>query len=125
MARSEEHRILWLACGSIAMLFAGGFVQGNIGVNWGTMMSHQMLPSAVVAMLKANGIKKVKLFDADEWTVSALVKSGIEVMLAIPNDQLSRMTRYDNARNWVKLNVSRYRFSGGIHIKYGNPLLLL
>ncbi|XP_078432225.1 glucan endo-1,3-beta-glucosidase 8-like [Wolffia australiana] len=121
MARSkfaEENRYLSLTFAAMAMICSSSFSEGSIGVNWGTMMSHQMLPSAVVAMLKSNGIKKVKLFDADEWTVSSLARSGIEIMVAIPNDQLRRMTKYDNARDWVKQNVSRYAFPGGVDIRY-------
>ena len=52
-------------------------------------------------MLKANGIMKVKLFDADPWPVGALLDSGIEVMLGIPNDMLEAMTSYGNAEDWV------------------------
>ncbi|XP_072983065.1 glucan endo-1,3-beta-glucosidase 8-like isoform X1 [Typha latifolia] len=82
-------------------------------------MSHPMLPKTVVQMLKANGIGKVKLFDADSWTVSALAGTGMEVMLAIPNDQLARMSsRYGNAQKWVKENVTKHDFNGGVNIKY-------
>ncbi|CAA6666246.1 unnamed protein product [Spirodela intermedia] len=118
MARARGNQMLWLVCAVASMLCVASPAEGGVGVNWGTMMSHQMLPTAVVAMLKANGIKKVKLFDADHWTVSALAGSGIEVMVAIPNDQLRRMTRYDSAREWVKQNVTRYSFRGGVNIKY-------
>jgi hypothetical protein len=55
----------------------------DVGVNWGSQLSHPLLPSSVVKMLKANSISKVKLFDADHWPVDALVDSSIEVMLRI------------------------------------------
>lgn len=69
-------------------------------------------------MLKDNGIQKVKLFDADSVTMSALAGSGIEVMVAIPNDQLAVMNDYDRAKAWVRRNVTRYNFNGGVTIKY-------
>ncbi|OAY71200.1 Glucan endo-1,3-beta-glucosidase 8 [Ananas comosus] len=53
----------------------GGGSGVGIGVNWGTMMSHPMHPATVAAMLHSNGIAKVKLFDADPWTVAALAGS--------------------------------------------------
>ncbi|CAL9750532.1 unnamed protein product [Musa acuminata subsp. burmannicoides] len=90
----------------------------GVGVNWGTMMSHPMLPTTVVQMLKDNGIRKVKLFDADPWTVGALAGTAIEVMLAIPNDQLQRMCKHKHAAEWVKENVTQYDHEGGVHIKY-------
>ncbi|CAA6672730.1 unnamed protein product [Spirodela intermedia] len=75
----------WAYCAmAVILAVAAEPGEGVVGMNWGTMMSHPMLPADVVKMLKANGIKKVKLFDADEWTVSSLAGTGIEVMLAIP-----------------------------------------
>ncbi|KAE8695450.1 Glucan endo-1,3-beta-glucosidase 5 [Hibiscus syriacus] len=101
----------------LCLLFFGGFVNG-LGVNWGTMASHRLPPKTVVQMLKDNGIKKVKLFDADSTTMNALAGSDIEVMVAIPNDQLLAMNSYDRAKTWVRRNVTRYNFNGGVNIKY-------
>ncbi|XP_031383838.1 glucan endo-1,3-beta-glucosidase 8-like isoform X2 [Punica granatum] len=90
----------------------------GLGVNWGTMATHKLPPKTVVQMLKDNGIKKVKLFDADKSTMRALAGSGIEVMLAIPNDQLAAMNSYDRAKDWVKKNVTEYNFKGGVNVTY-------
>lgn len=90
---------------------------GTIGVNWGIQMTHPIPPKIVVDMLKANGIKKVKLFDADDWTLSALVGSNIEVMVGIPNDMLDRISKYSHAKDWVKNNVTQYVKDGGVNIK--------
>ncbi|XP_074557362.1 glucan endo-1,3-beta-glucosidase 8-like [Curcuma longa] len=94
-----------------------GWVDG-LGVNWGTMASHPLPPKIVVQMLKANGISRVKIFDADAATMNALAGSGIEVMVAIPNNMLGYMIDYDTARQWVSRNVTRYNFQGGVKIKY-------
>nr|DAD30179.1 TPA_asm: hypothetical protein HUJ06_031647 [Nelumbo nucifera] len=94
------------------------FTIEGLGVNWGTMATHKLPPDTVVQMLKDNGIKKVKLFDADQSTMSALAGTEIEVMVAIPNDQLAVMNDYDRAKDWVKRNVTRYIFNGGVNIKY-------
>ncbi|KAJ0961153.1 hypothetical protein J5N97_000868 [Dioscorea zingiberensis] len=92
---------------------------GAIGVNWGSLMSHRLPPSTVVRMLKDNGINKVKLFDADGSTVNAFARTGIELMLGIPNDQLSHLARdYNNAQRWVTHNVTKYLHIGGFDIKY-------
>ncbi|EAZ37505.1 hypothetical protein OsJ_21839 [Oryza sativa Japonica Group] len=88
----------------------------DVGVNWGSQLSHPLLPKSVVQMLKENGILKVKLFDADPWPVGALVDSGIEVMLGIPNDMLETMNSYGNAQDWVKENVTSY--GDKLKIKY-------
>ncbi|CAL9129722.1 unnamed protein product [Musa textilis] len=90
----------------------------GLGVNWGTMATHPLPPKIVVQLLKDNGIRKVKIFDADAATMNALAGSGIEVMVAIPNNMLGYMIDYDTAKKWVNQNVSRYNFQGGVNIKY-------
>ncbi|KAI6699701.1 hypothetical protein NL676_014025 [Syzygium grande] len=113
MARAE---LLVRAC---CVLVALSNVVHGIGVNWGSITSHPLSPSIVVHMLKDNGIDKVKLFDADSWTVSALAGSGLEVIVGIPNDQLARMAdSYKNARHWVKENVTKHLYDGGVDIRY-------
>lgn len=90
-----------------------------MGVNWGTMTSHPLNPSIVVKLLKDNGIKKVKLFDSDSWSVSALAGSKIETILGIPNDQLKKFAdSYDDAKDWVKENVTAHLYEGGVDIRF-------
>ncbi|KAL7230414.1 hypothetical protein ACSBR2_008824 [Camellia fascicularis] len=113
--------LLWVCC----MLFlatanadSSNFAKG-IGVNWGSQVSQNLLPSVVVQLLKDNGIGKVKLFDSDDWTVKAFAGSGIEVMLGIPNNELKRLSdSYDDAQDWVKENVTKHTRDGGVDIKY-------
>lgn len=113
MVRAEV--LIWISCIILVLANLGE----GIGVNWGTMMSRQIFPDTVVKMLKDNGIKKVKLFDADSWTVNALAGSGIEVMVAIPNNELTRFSNdYDNAKEWVKENVTRHLYDNGVDIKH-------
>lgn len=104
----------------LVLVFVVVLVRGSegLGVNWGTMANHKLPPKVVVQMLKDNGIKKVKLFDADSTTMSALAGSDIEVMVAIPNADLSAMGTYARAKDWVRRNVTRYNFQGGVNIKY-------
>ncbi|PKA66073.1 Glucan endo-1,3-beta-glucosidase 8 [Apostasia shenzhenica] len=106
--------VIWVSILGLCFWVAGA----AIGVNWGTMAIHPLPPKIVVEMLKDNGITKVKLFDADQNTMSALAGSDIEVMVAIPNNMLAIMNDYDSAKNWVDRNVSRYNFNGGVNVKY-------
>ncbi|KAK2968684.1 hypothetical protein RJ640_013102 [Escallonia rubra] len=88
-----------------------------LGVNWGTQMAQNLHPSVVVQMLKDNKIGKVKLFDSDNWTVKYFAGSGIEVMLGIPNNQLSTLSNdYGKAKDWVKHNVTKHLKD--VNIKY-------
>jgi hypothetical protein len=118
MAVSLAARGAWL-CVLLAVVAAVTVPAAEaLGMNWGTQATHPLAPKIVVQMLKDNGIKKVKLFDADQGTLNALAGTDIEVMVAIPNVLLDVMTDYDTARDWVRHNVSRYHFDGGVKIKY-------
>lgn len=94
-------------------------VESAIGVNWGAVSLHRLSPTTVVNLLKDNKIGKVKLFDADPGSLKALMGSGIEVMVGIPNDMLSLLSSSPAASDsWVSQNVSRYMVKNGVNIKY-------
>lgn len=59
-----------------------------IGVNIGTEVSDMPSPTEVVALLKSQNIRHVRLFDADRAMLLALAKTGIEVIVSVPNEQL-------------------------------------
>ncbi|KAF9604920.1 hypothetical protein IFM89_011287 [Coptis chinensis] len=84
-------------------------VESAIGVNWGSVSYHRLSPSIVVDLLKHNKIQKVKLFDADPGALRALMGSGIQVMVGIPNEMLSVLSSSSVASDlWVRQNVSSY-----------------
>ncbi|XP_065881004.1 glucan endo-1,3-beta-glucosidase 6 isoform X1 [Euphorbia lathyris] len=93
---------------------------GNgIGANWGTQATHPLSPDTIVTLLRENGIRKVKLFDADYDTLRALGKSGIEVMVGIPNDMLSTLAvNMKAAIKWVEKNVSTHISTNNVNIRY-------
>ncbi|KAJ0800472.1 putative glucan endo-1,3-beta-D-glucosidase [Helianthus annuus] len=92
---------------------------GGIGANWGTQSSHPLPPETVVKLLRDNGIQKVKLFDADYGSLRALGKSGIEVMVGIPNDMLATMaSSMKAAEKWVSKNVSEHVNNNNVNIRY-------
>jgi hypothetical protein len=100
----------------------------GVGVKWGTMATHQLPPNNVVKMLQENGFDKLKLFDADEWVMTALLGTDIEVMLAIPNNMLEEISKDPKvADSWVYENVTSYLYPGGLNIKlsiFFNPITI-
>lgn len=84
-----------------------------IGVNWGTQLSHPLPASTVVRLLQDNGFDRVKLFDAEDGILHALRKSGIQVMVGIPNDMLADLAENPKvAENWVARNVTGHVHDG-------------
>ncbi|KAL5572270.1 hypothetical protein UlMin_021867 [Ulmus minor] len=97
-----------------------GFTKGVSGfaANWGTRSTHPLPPNIVVRLLKDNGFDKVKLFEADPGALKALGKSGIQVMLGIPNEFLASLASSVQAsEKWVAQNVSAY-VTAGTDIRY-------
>ncbi|KAG5226212.1 glucan endo-1,3-beta-glucosidase [Salix suchowensis] len=91
----------------------------TIGANWGTQATHPLPPETVVRLLRENGIQKVKLFDADYDTLKVLGKTGIEVMVGIPNDLLASLAgSMKAAEKWVSKNVSAHVTNNNVNIRY-------
>ncbi|VYS50164.1 unnamed protein product [Arabidopsis thaliana] len=77
-----------------------------IGVNIGTDLSDMPHPTQVVALLKAQEIRHIRLYNADPGLLIALANTGIKVIISIPNDQLLGIGQSNStAANWVKRNV--------------------
>lgn len=115
MGFSRARVMLVLLVSLLSMVFQ---VNG-IGANWGTQATHRLPPDIVVRMLRENGIQKVKLFDADYDTLKALGKSGIEVMVGIPNDMLVPLAgSMKAAEKWVSKNVSSHLSTNNVNIRY-------
>ncbi|KAL5976617.1 hypothetical protein ACLOJK_020950 [Asimina triloba] len=95
------------------------FLNGScIGVNWGKISSHPLPDDMIVGMILANGFKSVKLFDANDGSLRALMGRDIGVMIAVPNLMLKDMA--DNPRraaDWVEANVTKYTKHGGAKIR--------
>lgn len=121
LARTMARVVAFLWGYTTLILVSASVVAGTMGVNWGVQSSHPLHPSIVVRLLKDNGMKKVKLFESDPWLVGYLSGTGIEVMLGIPNDQLKSLADdYDNAKDWVKENLTSHLHDGGVNVKYDN-----
>lgn len=117
MAQEKSIHVWYLMTFFIVFLNMASF-GSCVGVNWGTMATRQLPPKKVVKMLQENGFDKLKLFDADEWIMAALLGTNIEVMLAIPNNMLEDISKDPKvADSWVYENVTTYLYPGGLNIK--------
>ncbi|KAK1577187.1 hypothetical protein Q3G72_019654 [Acer saccharum] len=77
-----------------------------IGVNIGTDLSDMPHPTQVVALLKAQNIRHVRLYDADRGMLVALANTGIQVVVSVPNDQILGIGQSNStAANWVSRNI--------------------
>ncbi|XP_010454396.1 PREDICTED: glucan endo-1,3-beta-glucosidase 5-like [Camelina sativa] len=119
MGRHDTYQKIILFC--LSLLLYHNILKNVDGLacNWGTQASHPLPPNIVVKLLRENGFNKVKLFEADPGALRALGKSGIQVMVGIPNDLLATMaSTVANAELWVQQNVSQYISLYGTDIRY-------
>ncbi|CAN4124152.1 unnamed protein product [Withania somnifera] len=88
------------------LLVASVDKEAFVGVNIGTDLSNMPSPTQVVALLKAQQIRHVRLFDADRAMLLALANTGIRVTVSVPNDQILGIGQSNaTAANWVSRNI--------------------
>ncbi|KAH6795788.1 hypothetical protein C2S51_036774 [Perilla frutescens var. frutescens] len=81
---------------------------GTVGINYGRIANDLPSPPQVVQLLKAQGVTKIKIFDADSAVLSALSGSGISVIVGLPNEHLySAASNQSFTDTWVKSNILR------------------
>lgn len=121
LCRKNEGLVVWLGFWGLLLWFCLMMMRpvSGIGANWGTQASHPLPPATVVRLLRDNGIQKAKLFDADYDTLKAFGRTGIEVMVGIPNDMLATLaSSMKAAEKWVSQNVSTHISSNNVDIRY-------
>ncbi|XP_074321381.1 glucan endo-1,3-beta-glucosidase 4 [Silene latifolia] len=80
-----------------------------IGIDIGTGLSNLPPASELVAILKANQITHVRLFDADAHMLKALANTSIEVMVGVTNEQVLGIGQSPSvAAAWINQNVVAY-----------------
>lgn len=118
-----RERVFWEILVLVLVLMNMAQKGTSFGVNWGTMTTHQLPPKKVVKMLKDNGFNKLKLFEAEEKILAALMGTEMEVMLAIPNAMLQGVSQDPvAAATWVDANVTSYCYNGGVNIKLSHTI---
>lgn len=102
--------VKWL--GSVVFLAIGLFTNvlgAYVGVNIGTDVSNMPSASDIVAILRANQITHVRLYDADSHMLKALSKSGIEVIVGVLNEEVLGIGESASAAAaWINKNVAAY-----------------
>nr|XP_043629349.1 glucan endo-1,3-beta-glucosidase 11-like [Erigeron canadensis] len=113
----------------LALLFTGFFyllpaLVTSVGINYGQIANNLPTPEHVVPLVKSIGATRVKLYDADPKVLKAFANTGVEFIVGLGNEYLSKMTDPSNAQIWVKQNVQCYLPATKIvSIAVGNEVL--
>lgn len=96
----------------------------NIGINYGQIANNLPTPQNVVPLLSKVGASRVKLYDADPRVLRAFANTGVEFVVGLGNEFLSKMIDPQAAQAWVKTNVQPYLPATKItSITVGNEVL--
>ncbi|XVF84987.1 hypothetical protein PTKIN_Ptkin17bG0082800 [Pterospermum kingtungense] len=81
----------------------------------------------VINILKSNGISNVRIFDADPLTLQAFSRTGINLMIGVPNEILPSLASGTPtfALQWLQTNVLAHILPSQIrYIAVGNEVFL-
>ncbi|GFP93671.1 glucan endo-1 3-beta-glucosidase [Phtheirospermum japonicum] len=101
-------------------------VEGQIGVNYGTVADNLPPPPQVARFLAGSTtINRVRIFDCNPRMLKAFANTNIAVTVTIPNDLILNLTNLNFARQWVQTNVvvPQSHATNIIRILVGNEVL--
>lgn len=98
---------------------------GTYGINYGRIADNLPPPEVVVRLLKLARIRNVKIYDAEHKVLDAFRGTGLNLVVAIPNEFLKDMAANPaKAMDWLTENVQPYYPSTRIvGITVGNEVL--
>lgn len=79
-----------------------------VGINYGQIANNLPSPDDVVPLVRSIGASRVKLYDADPKVLRAFANTGVEFIVGLGNEYLSKMRDPDKALAWVKANVQAH-----------------
>ena len=96
-------------CKSQCNSCGGGGAAPTIGVCYGVLGDNLPSHSQVVALLKSRGVSNVKIYDAAHDVLQAFANSGIDLSVAVPNQEVRTVADSQDAANgWVQDNIRRF-----------------
>ncbi|KAG0580923.1 hypothetical protein M758_4G213600 [Ceratodon purpureus] len=95
-----------------------------MGINYGRIANDLPSPYEAVQKIKSMKIGRVKIFNSDAGVLSALANTGLEVVSALPNEDIPGVAQSMTASDqWVNKNVlAHYPATNIVSIIVGNEL---
>ncbi|GFP88038.1 glucan endo-1 3-beta-glucosidase [Phtheirospermum japonicum] len=98
-----------------------------IGVCYGRVATNLPRPSAVIKLLKSNGISRIRLFNPDPDALTPFYGTGIDLMIGVPNEILPMLGNGSIATSlqWLQSNIFSHVAPHQVrYLVVGNEVLL-
>ncbi|TVU47752.1 hypothetical protein EJB05_07361 [Eragrostis curvula] len=76
-----------------------------VGINYGRVGSNLPPPQDVPPLVRSLGIGRVRVYDADPAVLRAFSKTGVELVVGVPDQCLASVADPGGAAQWLKENV--------------------
>ncbi|KAF8718472.1 hypothetical protein HU200_025239 [Digitaria exilis] len=76
-----------------------------LGINYGRVGNNLPPPQSVLPLLEALGIGRVRMYDADPTVLRAFARTGVELIVGVPDESLAAVAAPGGAAQWLKDNV--------------------
>ncbi|CAH9053309.1 unnamed protein product [Cuscuta epithymum] len=94
---------------SLLVLLFGKCGGSNIGVCYGRNGDDLPTPNEAVQLIQQHNIKYVRIYDSNIQVIKAFAKTGIELMVGIPNLDLLPFSQFQsNTDTWLKNSILPY-----------------
>ncbi|KAK6123080.1 hypothetical protein DH2020_043183 [Rehmannia glutinosa] len=99
----------------------------QVGVCYGRIATNLPPPSAVINLLKSNGISRVRVFNPDPDALAPFYGTKIELMIGVPNEILPMLANGTIATSlqWLQWNIFSHVAPNQVrYLAVGNEILL-
>ncbi|WVZ56209.1 hypothetical protein U9M48_006777 [Paspalum notatum var. saurae] len=76
-----------------------------VGINYGRVGNNLPPPQSVPPLLGGLGIGRVRMYDADPAVLRAFARTGVELVVGVPDESLAAVAVPGGAARWLKENV--------------------
>ncbi|XP_027101553.2 glucan endo-1,3-beta-glucosidase 11-like [Coffea arabica] len=110
LLRLHNHRVSSLLLILFVVVVSPEFITcaAPIAINYGQIANNLPSPESVVPLVKSIGATRLKLYDADPTVLKAFANTGVEFIVSLGNQYLSKTRDPKQALAWVKANVQPF-----------------
>ncbi|CAN6295786.1 unnamed protein product [Urochloa humidicola] len=109
LERPSASRLAAALCASVVALALAPAADATsaslVGINYGRVGNNLPPPQSVLPLLEGLGIGRVRMYDADPAVLRAFSRTGVELVIGVPDESLAAVADPGGAAQWLKQNI--------------------